>query len=429
MERNFNIVYDNWEGENFIPNCKNIYGNRNSIKDPYYLILHYVDDTSFKNDKFKIKRCRLEHVKQNPNEKYYYIINYGSSLCDLFFYEENYEKFDIDILSDQIKKMLIENDNFYVIFLNEHEPDDFYGYELLIQYIDKNNLDTKKFYLINNNSNVGNFEYFGKKVNTYKLNFIPHSSIKVLTRIGGIKFNENKDGKFFMCFNKSPKKHRYGLLMLLKKYKLLEEINWSLVPTWDCNFGHSYLSNLFNDLESFLLEEEIKFLEDIKFKTSDYEQQENYFRIFEEINREKLPAWIHVPEPLKSYENSYVNIITESCFENEMKSIHISEKSFKPFYYYQFPLILSTPFHIRNMKETYDLDFYDDIIDHDYDNNIDDKKRLTKFLKEIMRLNGMKNELINFYKERKERFLSNKIKIENILKIVDNDYKFFESLI
>jgi hypothetical protein len=430
MEKNFNIVYDCWDGDNPIPNTKNIYGNRNSIKDPHNLILHYINDTTIKTNKFKIKRCKVLDVSENPSEKFYYIINYGSTLSDLFDYENLNQNRKIDFLTQEIKNMLNENDNFYVIFLNEHEPDDFYGYELLIKYIEDNNLNASKFFLINNNSNLVHYQnHFETSINTYKLNFIPHSSTKVLHRIGGVDFVENKIGKFFMCFNKSPKKHRYGLLMLLLKNNLLTETNWSLVPTYDCHFGKSFMFGFFNDLEIYMLEKELTYFKNLKYKISDYELDDNYFEEFKEINREKLPLWVHVPESLKSYENSYVNIITESCFQQSFKNIHISEKSFKPFYYYQFPLILSTPNHIQTMRETYGLDFYDDIINHDYNNEIDDKKRLTKFIKEIVRLNNMKEELIKFYSENKNRFLSNKIKVENILNIVDKDYLFFESLI
>lgn len=427
MEKNFNIVYDSWDGDSHMPNLKNISSNFHGIKDPYFLILHYYDDTNFKSSRFKINKYRLSEM--NDNENYYYIINYSCTLSDLFIKNTNDNQFTFDFLSNEVKELLIKKHNFNVMFLSEHEPDDIKGYEFLINYIERNSLPASKFYLINNNSKLNEWrDKFQTKINVYKLNFIPHSSTKVITRLGGVEFLEEKTGKFFMCFNKSPKKHRYGLLLLLMKNNLLSQINWSLVPTWNCNFNKSYLETIFNSLELDMLSNEIDELKKIEIKKSDYEINEDYFRKFEQVNRENLPIWIHVPESLESYKQSYFNITTESMFESHLDNTHISEKSFKPFFYYQFPLILSSPHHIKNMKKEYDLDFFDDMINHDYDNIIDDKNRIIAFVNEIIRINSRKDEYTKFYKENKKRFEDNKKKIENLLNIVDKDYLFFESL-
>jgi len=50
------------------------------------------------------------------------------------------------------------------------------------------------------------------------------------------------------------------------------------------------------------------------------------------------------------------------------------------------------------------------------------------FVDEIVRLSNIKEELINFYKNNKERFESNKQKVLDLLTIVDDDYLFFENL-
>ena len=80
------------------------------------------------------------------------------------------------------------------------------------------------------------------------------------------------------------------------------------------------------------------------------------------------------------------------------------------------------------MKEEYGLDFFDDIINHSYDNEPNQKLRLDMFVNEIVRLSKIKEELINFYKNNKERFESNKQKVLDLLTIVDDDYIFFENL-
>ena len=81
------------------------------------------------------------------------------------------------------------------------------------------------------------------------------------------------------------------------------------------------------------------------------------------------------------------------------------------------------------VKLKYGLDFYDDIIDHSYDDEPNQRKRLDMFVNEIKRLSENKQMIIDFYKNNKERFIDNKQRIVNILKVVDEDYLFFESLI
>jgi hypothetical protein len=134
-------------------------------------------------------------------------------------------------------------------------------------------------------------------------------------------------------------------------------------------------------------------------------------------------------ESFESYINSYVNITTESAFERQMNTIHISEKSFKPFFYYQFPIIVASQHHIKKMKELYDLDFFDDIINHDYDNEFDHKKRLLMIIDEIKRINNNKELFINFYKNNQDRFENNKQKIIGLLDFINEDYNFFKNLI
>ena len=60
---------------------------------------------------------------------------------------------------------------------------------------------------------------------------------------------------------------------------------------------------------------------------------------------------------LDYFKNTYINIVTETYFDFKKYDIHITEKSFKPFYYFQLPIFLAPPNHIKMMREEYDLDF------------------------------------------------------------------------
>jgi hypothetical protein len=80
------------------------------------------------------------------------------------------------------------------------------------------------------------------------------------------------------------------------------------------------------------------------------------------------------------------------------------------------------------MKENYGFDFYDDIIDHSYDDEPNQSKRIGMIIDEILRINNNKEFFINFYKNNKERFENNK-KIVESLSNDDNDFNFFKSIL
>jgi hypothetical protein len=59
------------------------------------------------------------------------------------------------------------------------------------------------------------------------------------------------------------------------------------------------------------------------------------------------------------------------------------------------------------MKLEYDLDFFDDLINHDYDNEQDDTKRLNMVIDEIKRLSKIKEEIKRYYTDNKQRLINN----------------------
>lgn len=425
MEKIINLVYDRFSNGDPIANLTDIYPNRR-LADSRNLIKHYIDDTSYKS-KFSQKSCGFDEVINFPNKKYYYIINFGSEYLLDILYPDG--KTFTNPFNTNVMNHLLCNKNFNVIFLTEHEPDNEEGFVALNKLIIDNKINGNQIFLITNNSKLINYkEKYNSTINVHTLRFIPHSSTKVLYKIGGCEFKPNKDGKFFMMFNKSPKQHRYALLCLLKKHNLLDQFNWSLVPGYDCQPRDSYYDGIFDSNEKEILKDEIDYFYNLKIKRSDFEEDKGWFNQFSEVNTTDFPIWVHTPEYPKNYEDTYINVITESMFQDKWNNIHISEKSFKPFFYYQFPMILSTQSHIKKIKELYELDFFDDIIDHSYDNEPDQKIRLDMFVNELIRLSTIKNELIEYYKNNQKRFENNKQKVLNLLNIVDDDYLFFENL-
>lgn len=428
MVKTLNLVFDEYDkfSGNLIPNISKDYPTKN-IGNPHHLIMHFIDDSSFDN-KFTQKLCTFDDVYNTKDEKFYYFISHGSeSIYNLFYPDDKTIKIPIN---DKVIYTLKNYQNFNLVFLSEHEPDGEKSFKKLHDFINENKIDGKQVCVINNNYKLLEYKRkYNSDINVHTLKFIPHSSTKVLTKIGGCDFVENKKGKFFMCFNKSPKRHRLALLCFLKKYQLIDNINWSFVPTWDSSPNSSYYKEIFNNDDINFFQSEIDFFYNLKIKRSDYEEDKNWFNEFSEINRANFPIWLHVPEYPKNYENSYINIITESMFLDVDNNIHISEKSFKPFYYYQLPLIMATHNHIKMMREKYDLDFFDDIINHSYDDEKNQRLRLEMIVNEIKRLNDNQESVKRFYINNRDRFEKNKQKIINILNIVDDDYLYFESLI
>jgi hypothetical protein len=74
-------------------------------------------------------------------------------------------------------------------------------------------------------------------------------------------------------------------------------------------------------------------------------------------------------------------------------------------------MILASPFHIKEIKKKYDFDFFDDVVDHSYDEETDHRERLFKFAKEVKRISDNKQFFIDFYKNNKDRFMENNRKV------------------
>jgi hypothetical protein len=133
MEKTFNIVYDRWDefGQTPYPNLKLSFPTL-QMNDPDNLILHYQDDTSFTN-KFKKKKCKFHEVIENPNQNFYYIISHGGVNAHEMFVDErdfnNIKK--LNPFDEHIVDFLKKYDNFYVMFLTEHEPDNEKSFRLI----------------------------------------------------------------------------------------------------------------------------------------------------------------------------------------------------------------------------------------------------------------------------------------------------------
>jgi hypothetical protein len=411
-----NLVYDNWDSETtYRPNLENVFGvNRLKILDGLIRFYELHD---------KMKSSKIQDVYDNPNENYYYFINPNGNGEYLFE-----ERDDLGLIPE-VEKCFIECKNFFIIYLNEHEYERISYIQLINQRAKEKSYDLKRIYVINNDSRI--YEYKDKlntEINVYALEFLLKFIAGHLSNVHN-KFKPEKEGKFFLCHNRSHKPHRYTLLILLKNSGLISDVDWSLIMGWNrvenIKKGHlaeNFYEPFFNKEELEHYKNEIGYFDSIDIKKSHYEEDTTWFTAGD-LSPEF--DWKDIYE-LKSFEESYINIVTESNYFTDC--VHITEKSIKPFHFHQIPIFLSSPNHVKYFKERYDFDFFDDIIDHSYDSEIDNKKRMHLVFNEIKRVLGNKEQIIEFYKNNQERFEKNKLKVSAIHNS-KRDINFFNSLI
>jgi hypothetical protein len=425
-----NLVFNRWEGETEIYNLSDYIGNQDFNNPAGFFDFYeryYFEHLGYPRYSLPIKKCNLSDVYKNPQKEYFYAIKTQFGLKEIF--KDRKAKFDQDVL-DCFK----ECKNITFMYIREHESETREDFDALKNFIIENELSELQFLILSNNPNVQNYLNESKsEIRFHKLNLLKITSSSVFREVE-TKFLENKSGKFFSCFNKNPKRHRYSLLLALDYYKLLDDVNWSLIGK-----THSVDRNVFYNFLPESLWEKIDFtkFENIELKESDYEISKGYFNSDLSVNNKDFPkilkgggasGGLMLPEFINTFVNNYFNIVTESIFEDFTQTIHITEKSVRPFYFYQFPLILATHGHVKYMKENYGFDFYDDIIDHSYDDEPNQSKRIGMIIDEILRINNNKEFFVNFYKNNKERFENNK-KIVESLSNDDNDFNFFKSIL
>jgi hypothetical protein len=430
IEKTINLVYESWSGNEYVTNGESSF-NQFKFFDSIGLFHSHILNNEGREDysqrKMSIKICNLDDVKKTPHEKFFCVVS-SAFLTPKMILDNNWNFYVLDSTIEMIK----ECENFYLVVTMEHEPISDIDVQSIQNLCLQKGIPSHKFHYVNNNSLS---DYLCEKygVNVKKINFIDYSSTHALLEVKDVNFVTNKVGKFFMSRNKTAKPHRLNLLYHLTMNNIIDDINYSKLFTYNEGDVTPYFLSLDNTEISEKIESINLFNQ--KIKEDDYEDGKEYydykafsFRTYNEHSGSEL----HYPEIKESYENSYINIVTESLFETQdfsLNVVHITEKSFRPFFYYQIPLILSTPNHIKKLKEKYDFDFFDDLINHSYDSELDDRKRFFMFIEEIKKINDRKEEIRIFYRNNQERFELNKKKLLSMALDKTGDFNLFWDLI
>lgn len=365
-----------------------------------------------------IKMIDINNFEIDLKQKYYSFTITGT-------YMENFQSLPA---SSKVKELMKSYSNCFLVILAEHESDNGNVIKLIEKYCNEESINSNQVIAINGNQKIKKLiNELDSKVVGHTSNRLPYVAVEGMT---SFKYEFQKDKEsFFMCYNRMLKPHRVSLLALLKREGILDEVDWTMLRGNELNERFSDPDgtpsfNLFfevfdrDDFKEYY--NEILFLQKSGIKKSRFE---------EEYRVDQPPYFIdfYKTYEMNPYRNSYVNIVTETGYIST-DVIHITEKSLMPIYYSQIPLILANFEHNKFLKERYDFDLFEDIIDYSYDNEKDPRKRLFMFVDEVKRLSSIKDEIINFYKNNQERFELNKKKVTSILQD-DTDYKFFKSLI
>lgn len=405
MEKSFNVIFEDLERFN---HRFYFQGNKDTLDVKHNRLGNILKNMKVTN----INLTSLSDSLANPDQNYFYIIH---QVQNYYFIAEDFT-FD-QTLVDALKNQ----NNVFLIFLNEREiieDDCFYQ---AVEKFKELGLDGRKYYFVNNNGLMDYYKDFLKfDVGTHSVRYLPMDMSSNLQKYPTENVLDKKF--FFMCHNRRMKPHRYGVLSMLKKYKMLDDTDWSIIEGENYRSFHLHdgivdidpRKEIFTEMDRTFLDEEIRYFSQFEVRKSFYED----FYERQEID------WITIhPE---SYVNSYVNIVTESNFESN--DIHITEKAFKPFYFYQIPIIIGNYKYLQFFKERYDFDLFEDIIDLSYDLEPNHRKRFFMVFDEINKLYKNKEKLVKFYKENQDRFISNYQKAVDITNDT-YDYDFFQHLI
>ena len=412
--KNLNLVFENYNQSEPIPNFHEVIGDLEFNRPDgffHFYERYYHEQMGFDINFLDIKYWKISDVSLYPNKNFYFSVKTEYSLKEIIC-DKGLK------ISNEVTTTIKENKNLYVMFIQEHESEFEEDLVALQNYIDSNSLPSNQFIVLTNNYNLKNIvEKNNIRYQLIKLNLLQLTSTSVFSEVTS-QYNQNKKGKFFLCFNKYPKKHRYSLLVALDYYNILEDTNWSLIGK-PREYESHHFKPLFN--EEFLEKLNFEKFKDFELKESDYEIGKNHFNTDLSSNiREKLPrgggasGGLMLPEYDYIYRESYFNIVTETLFEDMWNSIHITEKSYRPFYFMMFPIFVSTYHHVKQLRDIYNFDLFDDIIDHSYDNEPDKFKRFRMVIDEIHRINNRKQFFIEFYNNNQERFEKNKEKMHEV---------------
>ena len=384
------------------------------------------DSTETLLHELKIKReytiTQLSDIVKN--KKYYFIIH------SLGY--PSHELKHNNSLPDTIVTLINEGYDINIILMTFHETDTWKCLEDFEEFFSNKNIDLKRIYFYSGNSVIENYKNkINSKITVFPNKFIPFAISRQMYLDG--KLAECKEDRIsvFQCYNRNMKEHRIATLCGLYVNNILPITDWSNMygnrlkdyrnqqGEWDFWHKNGTDRKIVSDDKIIDYNEGLNYLLDM----GNYKSPEENFEFDQGGPQHNLSYQNNI------YKNAYFNIVTETQFEWP-NTIHITEKTLQPFYFYQIPIIVGTYKHCAKVKELYDLDFFEDIVDLSFDKEENDEKRFNMIMQEIKRISQIDKEEIRKLFNKKDilkRLYKNRHKVE-LIQFDEYEHKFFDLL-
>jgi hypothetical protein len=230
------------------------------------------------------------------------------------------------------------------------------------------------------------------KNNTSRVKFFPTDLVHLYTvchTLGNFELPNSERTHKFSCLNANQWSHRSLTYLALSKKPYFKDMIFS----WGRKtYQEQQVEDAINDI---VLTDEEK----------------------DEIDA--LPKWISTHEQRRTgndrstehpaFMNACLNVVTET--QSRVDTPSVTEKTFKPILAGQFFVLIGQPGCIQFLRDM-GIDCFDDIIDHSYDEILDDRQRIAEAINELDRLETL--DLFGLHRRCRDRFEAN-------LDVINND--------
>lgn len=266
------------------------------------------------------------------------------------------------------------------------------------------NISYKKIIFLYNDYLNDFSKYESKNVSFIRFNYYLNRSSRYFQR--NLKenhvtdiFNLSKKQYHFLSFNQYPHHHRVKIISELYKNKIDDKFLISYNPKF-----YDLLGSVKYDYENQL--KDLGYWDDYLLFTSLPEKKVDFETNF------KISGYGF--EDITPYQKSIISLISDTIFFKRQG--FISEKIFKPIMYLQPFLVVGPPHYLKEIRNM-GFKTFDGFIDESYDEELDDKIRLEKIIKEIIRISNTPIELLLEQLAKYEDVL-----IYNQMKLLSFDY-------
>jgi len=356
-----------------------------------------------------------ETFKDNTLKYSYIILRQGYPSHDI-------KSNDLQIYDDIIEKYK-SGVKINFVFATGHESDAPDCIEVISNYCKNLGIDERDIFIYNGNEQLSSNN--NTDVNVFANDLILKVMSQSMYLHGNYENFKIERENVFQCYNRVEKPHRLVIASFLHKNNILKDTDFSLRSAKIVN-QHLKSGNPFNHSVNKIIDKRIEdeYLESLKNLVS---TNKPIYSKYENFDFDSNGPQHDLTHKSNVYEKSYINIVNETQYDWD-GIIHITEKSSAPLWFFQIPIIVATPNHIKKMKELYDLDFFDDFVNHSYDSEEKHIYRMHKIQREILRLYNKKDILPSFFEKNEHRFRKNR-EIVNRIKDSRKDLQFIKSLL